>query len=131
MLEIGIGIVAGIISGLGMGGGTILILALILLMNIEQHVAQASNLLFFIPTSIVATVINAKKRRIDWKVGIPIALSGTLGAIIGAKFAIQIESTNLRKYFGILYAKIKKKEIKKLIKMYILEQKTNNKNKSK
>ncbi len=131
MLEIGIGIVAGIISGLGMGGGTILILALILLMNIEQHVAQASNLLFFIPTSIVATVINAKKKRIDWKVGIPIALSGTLGAIIGAKFAIQIESTNLRKYFGIFLGIIALNEIYNLIKMYILEQKTNNKNKSK
>ena len=131
MLEIGIGIVAGIISGLGMGGGTILILALILLMNIEQHVAQASNLLFFISTSIVATVINAKKKRIDWKVGIPIALSGTWGAIIGAQFAIQIESANLRKYFGIFLGIIALNEIYNLIKMYILEQKTNNKNKSK
>ncbi len=131
MLEIGIGIVAGIISGLGMGGGTILILALILLINVEQHVAQASNLLFFVPTSIVATIINAKKKRIDWKMGIPIALFGTLGAMVGAKLAVQTESVNLKKYFGIFLGIVALNEIYNLIKMYILEQKTNNKNKSK
>lgn len=123
MLEIGIGIVAGIISGLGMGGGTMLILALILLMNIEQHTAQASNLLFFIPTSIVASMLNAKKKKIDWKVGIPVALFGGIGAMIGAKLALQTEGENLRKYFGVFLGFIALNEIYNLIKMHILKTK--------
>ena len=53
MIEILIGMISGIVSGTGMGGGTILIFLLTFMMGIEQHVAQATNLIFFIPTSIV------------------------------------------------------------------------------
>ena len=51
MKEILIGLVAGIVSGTGMGGGTVLILLLTALCGIEQHIAQATNLIFFIPTA--------------------------------------------------------------------------------
>ena len=57
MGEILIGIVSGIVSGAGMGGGTILIFLLSFVMGVEQHIAQATNLIFFIPTSIVAIKI--------------------------------------------------------------------------
>lgn len=60
MIEILIGMISGIVSGTGMGGGTILIFLLTFMMGIEQHVAQATNLIFFIPTSIVAIIINIK-----------------------------------------------------------------------
>ena len=53
MKEILIGLISGIISGTGMGGGTILIFLLTFICNIEQHTAQATNLIFFIPTSSV------------------------------------------------------------------------------
>ena len=49
MIEILIGMISGIVSGTGMGGGTILIFLLTFMMGIEQHVAQATNLIFFIP----------------------------------------------------------------------------------
>ena len=48
MVEIITGIIAGSISGLGMGGGTILILVLSNFVGLEQHIAQATNLVFFI-----------------------------------------------------------------------------------
>ena len=82
MIEILIGTVAGTLSGMGMGGGTILILALILFMGVEQHTAQATNLLFFIPTSLTATIINVKSKKIDWKTAVPVAVFGGIGAII-------------------------------------------------
>ena len=50
MIEILIGVVSGIVSGTGMGGGTILIFLLTFLMGVEQHIAQATNLIFFVPT---------------------------------------------------------------------------------
>ena len=54
MLEMLIGFISGIVSGTGMGGGTILILCLSIFLEINQKTAQATNLIFFIPTSIAA-----------------------------------------------------------------------------
>ena len=67
MGEIIIGLISGIVTGTGMGGGTVLILLLIALMGIEQHIAQATNLIFFIPTTIVATIANLKNKLIEKK----------------------------------------------------------------
>ena len=48
MIEILIGIVSGLITGTGMGGGTVLIALLTFVLGLDQHVAQATNLIFFI-----------------------------------------------------------------------------------
>ena len=54
MLQILIGGLSGIFSGIGMGGGTILIFLLTTFAGLEQHIAQATNLIYFIPTAIPA-----------------------------------------------------------------------------
>ncbi len=127
MFEILIGTISGFISGMGMGGGTILILCLSMFMNIEQHIAQATNLVFFIPTSIIAIVTNIKQKNIDFKVGIPIAISGIIGAIIGAFYATKTNVKDLKKYFGVFIGLIAIWEIYYLIKKYIFNKKTHNK----
>ncbi len=104
MVEILIGIISGIISGTGMGGGTILIFLLGTVMGLEHHVAQASNLIFFIPTSISAIIVNLKNKNIDLKLAILICIAGIIGAIIGARFAINTDVEKLRKYFGYFLA---------------------------
>ena len=68
MLEILIGFISGIVSGTGMGGGTILILCLTVFCGVNQKIAQATNLIFFIPTSIAAIYINIKEKKINLKV---------------------------------------------------------------
>ena len=65
MTQIFIGLISGIVSGTGMGGGTILIFLLTNLLGLDQHIAQATNLIFFIPTSIIAIIINIKNKNID------------------------------------------------------------------
>lgn len=60
MKEIVIGLISGIISGLGMGGGTILILLLSMFADVEQHIAQGTNVIFFVPTAIAAIFIFIK-----------------------------------------------------------------------
>ena len=65
MFEILVGFISGIVSGTGMGGGTILILCLSMFMGVEQHIAQATNLVFFVPTSIAAIIVNIKQKLID------------------------------------------------------------------
>ena len=76
MAEILVGIISGIVSGTGMGGGTILIFLLTFVLGIEQHYAQATNLIFFIPTSIVAIIVNIKNKNINLKLGTYIAIFG-------------------------------------------------------
>ena len=52
MILILIGLISGIISGMGIGGGTILIPALTIILSMEQNTAQAINLIYFIPTAV-------------------------------------------------------------------------------
>ena len=62
-----VGIISGIITGLGMGGGSILILILVSFMSVSQHAAQATNLMFFIPTAIIAILVHIRNKNIDKK----------------------------------------------------------------
>lgn len=118
MLEIIFGLIAGIVTGLGMGGGTILILLLSLFMDMEQHIAQATNLVFFIPTSLAAIMINLKQKNVDLKVAILISFFGIIGAMIGAVISENITSEELRKYFAIFILFIAFHEVYKLYKEY-------------
>ena len=118
MLEGIFGLIAGIVSGMGMGGGTILILLLTTFQGMEQHVAQATNLIFFIPTSIAAIIIHIKNKNIERKVVFFIILFGIIGATIGAIIANNIEAQNLKKYFSIFVLNIALREIYSLWKEY-------------
>lgn len=121
MLEILIGTISGIVSGTGMGGGTVLILLLTIVLGIEQHVAQATNLMYFIPTSIVAIIVNLKNKLIDKKLALIISIGGVTGAIIGALIANNINVRVLRKIFGIFLAIIALFEIYSYFAKYILK----------
>lgn len=127
MKEIIIGIVSGTISGTGMGGGTILIFLLTYMIGIEQHIAQATNLIFFIPTSIVAIIVNIKNKNINFQVATLISIFGILGAIIGAKLSVHTDVNILRKCFGIFLVIISIHEIYTIIKEYKKEKFRENK----
>lgn len=127
MTEILIGLISGIVSGTGMGGGTILILCLSLFMGIDQKVAQATNLVFFIPTSIAAIYINIKEKKIEWKTAKVVIVWGIIGAVTGALIALKVNVKILKKLFGIFLAVIAIHEIYILIKEYKKDKKNNNK----
>lgn len=127
-MEIIFGIIAGIISSLGMGGGTILILLLTIFMGLDQHVSQATNLIFFIPTSITAIIINIKNKKINWKISWQIIIYGIIGAIIGSIISTRLQTNNLKKIFGIFLLMISFFQIYEIYSSYRKSQKTNNKN---
>ena len=127
-MEILIGIIAGIITAIGMGGGTILILLLTIFLGVPQHIAQATNLFFFIPTSITAIILNIINKNIDYKLGINILIAGIIGAIIGSEISSKIEVQNLRKIFGIFLLCVAIHEIYNFYKLYINKKNRNNKN---
>lgn len=127
MFEILIGVVSGIISGIGMGGGTILIFILTTFAGIEQHTAQGINIVFFIPTAIASIIVNYKNKNIDFKVTKYIIIFGIVGSFIGSIIAINTDVKILRKYFGFFLLLIAIYEIFTFIKMYIKYKKGKNK----
>ena len=122
------GLIAGIVSGTGMGGGTVLILLLTAFAGVEQHIAQATNLIFFIPTSIVAIITNWKHKFIDKKLALSISIWGTIGAALGAIASTKTNVGALRKYFGVFLAIIAIWEIYSFFKLYIFKEKRENNN---
>lgn len=125
MIGILTGFVSGIVSGTGMGGGTILILCLSIFLGIEQKVAQATNLIFFIPTSIAAIYVNIKQKKINFNVAKTVIIFGIIGAIIGAIVAQKIDTRLLKKCFGIFLSLITIHEIYIIFKMYKNRKKNN------
>ncbi len=108
-----IGFLSGIISGMGIGGGTLLIPALTIFMGVEQKSAQLINLVYFIPTAIVAVITHAKHGRIEKDMLKPIILSGLLGALAGGALMCMVKADILRKAFGIFLFALGIAEIKK------------------
>ena len=127
MKEVIFGVIAGIIAATGMGGGTILILLLNLFGDIQQHMVQGINLVFFIPTSIVAIYMNIRHKTIDYKLSIVLIIFGIIGAICGSLLSFKIDNQNLKKYFGIFLLIIAFFQIYSLFREYRLEKKENNK----
>ena len=94
------GVASGIISGLGIGGGVILIPILVMLLNVAQQTAQGVNLLYFIPTAIIALVIHFKNKLVDKKLAVILAISGILGALAGSFVAVRMQNGVLQKIFA-------------------------------
>lgn len=95
-----IGFLSGIISGMGIGGGTLLIPSLVLIIGLSQIEAQGVNLLIFIPVAIIAIFTHREKGNIEFKYTKKIAISGIFSAIIASLIAVNLPSTSLRKYFS-------------------------------
>lgn len=113
MLVCIIGFFAGIIGGMGMGGGTILIPALVLFANIDPKLAQSINLISSIPMTIAALIIHVKNKNVEFGLVVPIALFGVVAAIGGSLLAEHLHSIILRKAFGLFLFLIGLFEIKK------------------
>lgn len=94
------GLISGVVAGMGMGGGTLLIPILSIFLNVEQRSAQGINLIVFVPMSLVALIIHCKNGLVDFKIGIPIMLSGILTSIGGSLLAMKLSNDILRKFFG-------------------------------
>ena len=84
--------------------------------NIEQHIAQATNLVYFIPTALAINFFNIKNKNVDVKSGYAIIFFGIIGSLIGSLISVKISSSNLRKYFAIFLLFVAIREIYILIK---------------
>ncbi len=94
------GLVCGVLSGLGIGGGTALMVWMTAAQGIEQVQAQGINLLYFIPTALTALLLHAKHRLIRWRTVLWAALPGCATAALTAWLAAGLDTALLRRLFG-------------------------------
>ena len=103
MVNFMVGAALGFLSGLGVGGGSLLLLWLTLVLGQPQETARVMNLMFFLPCALLATLFRWKQSRPDWRLAIPAVLAGLLGALLGNFLGPRLDVGLLKKAFGILF----------------------------
>ena len=101
-----LGLVTGLIaSTLGIGGGIIFVPSLVVFFGFAQHVAQGTSLAVIVPTAVVGTILHSRKGRVQWRVGLLVAVGGIGGGLLGAWVAQSLDPDLLRRLFaGLLFA---------------------------
>lgn len=99
-----VGLIAGYFSGLiGIGGGVIIVPALVLLFGFTEHTAQGTTLALLVPPiGILAVMSYYQKGYVDIKTAIIICIGFVVGGFIGGKMAVSINETTLRKVFAVV-----------------------------
>ena len=103
LLLLAIGLAAGILSGMvGVGGGLIVVPALVFFMGFTQHQAQGTSLgLLLLPVGILAVINYYNKGNIDIKVVLIMSLAFVLGGWVGSKIALSVNQETLKKIFAV------------------------------
>lgn len=104
ILLVVLGLSAGLLGGtLGVGGGVIVIPALIFLFGFSQHDAQGTTLAFMLPpVTILATWNYWKNGNVNWRFALILSVTFLIGAFIGSKIAVELPDKVLKKMFGLL-----------------------------
>jgi uncharacterized membrane protein YfcA len=97
-----LGLVGGVLVGLlGIGGGVVLVPAMVYLLHMDQHTAQGTSLFVLLPPIGLGALREYwKQGQVDWKAGIFCAVGILLGAYAGSLIALPIASRNLKGLFG-------------------------------
>ena len=98
-----IGFVAGVASGVaGIGGGIILIPAMVFLLGMEQHLAQGTSTLAILFTAVAGTMVNVRNRRVDLRTAFVVGLGGSAAAFFASRAALALDPDLLQRLFGLL-----------------------------
>ena len=82
-----VGTVLGFLTGLGIGGGSLLMLWLTLVLGVSQDEARQINLLFFLPSALISCWMHKKQGTLNWKTSLPGMISGCAAAGLGSWIA--------------------------------------------
>ncbi len=115
ILDCIIGVATGIISGFGIGGGSLLVLYLTAFAGVSQYTAGGINLLYFIGCAPAALIGHMRQRSITWQAVLWCTLAGVAAAVPVSLLAADMDTDLLRRLFGIglLYIGIKELRYRK------------------
>ena len=95
-----LGTLLGFLSGIGVGGGSLLVLWLTLVMDVPAETARVINLLFFIPSALIACFFRWKHGALDIRAILPAIVSGCLSAALFSWIGNRMDTFLLKKLFG-------------------------------
>ena len=100
---VSIGLSAGFLAGLlGIGGGVVIVPAMVLLLSFDQHVAQGTSLLVIIPAALLGSWTNHRSGTVVISDAAALAVGGILGALVGSVSALSLDDALLRRLFALL-----------------------------
>ena len=103
MLEIiafPVAVLLGFLAGLGVGGGSLLVLWLTMAVGMEYADARTINLLFFLPCALTATLFNRKQGRVKFQKIWPAVICGCVIAALAAAVSTRLDTGLIKKFFG-------------------------------
>ena len=108
-----LGMAAGILSGLvGIGGGIIIVPALVYFLGFSQHSAQGTVLfMFLLPIGLLGVYNYWQDGYIDWRVALIMASTFFIGSFLGSKLSISLDATTVKRIFGVVILLISLKMI--------------------
>jgi len=97
-----ISLLCGVLSAMGIGGGALLLIYMTIIAGVPQVTAQYINLIYFIPTAVIALIWHIRRKNVDIRAGIISTLFGIGGVFLGAYLAMGVDERLLRRFFGVL-----------------------------
>jgi uncharacterized membrane protein YfcA len=111
-----IGIVTGILAGLlGVGGGIVMVPAMVVGFGIPSAIAKGTSLAVIIPTSIMGTWRNRAKRNVDLTIAAAVGLAGVVSAFVAGKISVEMSETTSNVLFAILLCVVAARMIWQLV----------------
>lgn len=97
-----VGTALGFLSGIGVGGGSLLVLWLTAVQNTPPETARSINLLFFLPAAVIATLFRWHQGSVNLKALCPAVIAGCISAALFSRIGNMMDSGLLKKAFGML-----------------------------
>ena len=102
MLAVVVGAVTGVLSGMGIGGGTLLVIYLVNIAHVPQLEAQGINLVYFLPVAALSLISHIKNKLVVRRAFVFSGLAGVIFTVAGSLVATSLNTGVLRKMFGLL-----------------------------
>ena len=97
-----VGTLLGFLSGIGVGGGSLLVLWLTAVQNLPPETARSINLLFFLPAALISSFFRWRQGSLDLKQIYPAIAAGCISAALFSWIGTRIHMDILKRLFGIL-----------------------------
>ncbi len=98
-----VGLVAGIAAGVaGIGGGVVMVPAMVFLLGFDQHTAEGTSLLAIVFSAVAGTRVHVGNSRVDLRQGLVLGVAGAVTAPAAAQLALSLDAARLQRLFGVL-----------------------------
>ena len=94
------GTALGFLTGLGVGGGSLLMVWLTAVLGLDALTARSINLLFYLPGAAIAIAFRKRQGKIQWRHILPPALAGCIAAAVCSQLSTAVDNSAMQKIFG-------------------------------